>query len=114
MLNEVAQTTTVLTPPTALEERRREPRIRASDHAFLSLTSPYQPGRDRVRVIDVSKSGMRVCGPRLIYTGTTVQLRLSSTVIMATVRHCEPDVDGFQVGVQFSDVYPLPQREFHP
>ncbi len=71
--------------------------------------SPLLNVRWEVHVLDVSKNGLRLEVPERLEPGTVVQIRLvkSCSIITAEVRHCMSVGDGFQVGVEIQDVFPI-------
>ena len=86
------------------KERRREVRSRVDAPATRQKLDPGSPDRSDIRVLDVSKSGLRLGVPELIEPGTMVQIRLKNTVALGEVRYCCPVGDRFHVGVQFTNV----------
>ncbi len=89
-------------------ERRKEYRLTVDEPASMRQLSPLLAVRWEVRILDVSKNGMRIEVPERLDPGTVVQIRLlkSSTIITAEVRHCQSMGDGYQVGVEIQDVFP--------
>ena len=95
-------------PPSDLNtaERRRECRFPTDDAASLLGVSPVQTQRMRVRVRDVSRSGMRLWAPEPLTPGSIIQLRLKTLLVTAEVRYCCEAKDGYYAGVRIEDVFP--------
>jgi hypothetical protein len=58
-----------------------------------------------VRILDASKSGIRVQTSEFIQTGSLVQLRIKNTIVLGEVRYCVDAGDGFYAGVQVQDLH---------
>jgi len=85
-------------------ERRREPRISTNDPASMHVLNPLMEGRFVVRVLDVSRNGMKLSAPMHLHRGTLVQIYIKNIVAMGEIRHCG-EIDGeFHAGVYFDDV----------
>jgi len=62
---------------------------------------PVSFDRHKVRVVNVSKSGVGILGPKAILPGTIVQLRMNGAVELGNVRYCSAVGDeGFRIGVK--------------
>jgi hypothetical protein len=85
-------------------ERRREPRIATNDAASMHVLNPLLDGRVAVRVLDVSRNGLKLCTFTHLQRGTLVQIYLRNIVAMGEVRHCAKIGDEFHAGVQLDDV----------
>ncbi len=88
-------------------ERRIEPRSVSWDEAIMLVATPIDR-RQTVRVLDISKCGMRILTSKRLGHGETLQLRLSATLIMGIVRSCKLVAGGFSIGVEFINVYVSP------
>ena len=93
------------------DERRRHRRVSTDDPALMRMVEPYSPVRWMIRVVDVSKSGMKLLVPSSIKPGSLVQVHMNDTSVLAKVRHCamaDPKVgpDGlFHAGVEIQHVF---------
>jgi hypothetical protein len=91
-------------------ERRRHARFVTDDPALMRIVEPYSPVRWVVRVLDVSKSGMRLMVPTPLAKGRLIQIHMKDTCVLAKVRHCGPaDTTSpdflFQAGVEIQHVF---------
>lgn len=85
-------------------EKRREPRVATEDSGVLQTINPFSPERLEIMVLDISKNGMRVGAPNLLYPGTTVKVRLKGMMAFGDVRYCRmAGVDFYQAGIQLYD-----------
>jgi hypothetical protein len=84
----------------ARTEKRREARIDTDDAGVLQTINPFSPHRLPVRIMDISKSGMRVSAPISLGPGTMVKVRLKGTICFGVVRHCRAVSGSFQSGIQ--------------
>ena len=87
------------------EERRRDARVETNDQAFMQILSPLSFGRVQIRVMDVSKNGLKLLVPEFLQQGTMVQIRMRQAIMLAEVRHCRKAEAGFHAGVQLQDVF---------
>jgi hypothetical protein len=87
-------------------ERRSEPRISTDDPASMQVLHPLLDGRSTIRVLDVSRKGLKLCCLTHMQRGTLVQVFMNNLVAMGEVRHCKQIGDEFHVGVQLDDVLP--------
>ena len=85
-------------------ERRREPRISTDDPASMQVLNPLLEGRFMIRVLDVSKNGLKLSCSTRLQRGTLVQVYIKNIVAMGEVRHCVQIGDEFHAGVQLDDV----------
>jgi hypothetical protein len=85
-------------------ERRSEPRILTNDLASMHVLNPLSEGRFTVRILDVSRNGMKLSAPMHLQRGTLVQIYIKNIVAMGEVRHCAKIDEEFHVGVCFDDV----------
>ena len=92
-----------------LRGSRKETRIPTDDPANARLYDPLLSEQVEVRVLNASKGGLMLSTSKSFETGSLIQLRLRSTVVVGEVRHCSPAEDGFRVGVQIQDLRALPR-----
>jgi hypothetical protein len=88
-------------------DKRQKHRIATDTPAMLRLLQPFVPGYLHVRILDVSKDGLRVASSVPLEPGATVHIRLAKSAVIAEVRHCTAGPDGFQAGLQLDSVTPL-------
>jgi hypothetical protein len=85
-------------------ERRREPRVSTDDAALMQVLNPLMDGRLAVRVLDVSRNGLKLKTETQLQRGTLVQIYIKNIVAMGEVRHCERIGDEYYAGVRLDDV----------
>jgi hypothetical protein len=81
-------------------EKRREPRIATDDAGVLQTINPFSPHHVHIRILDISKGGMRVSAPNSLERGTMVKVRLKGTISFGVVRHCRAVSGSYQAGIQ--------------
>lgn len=82
-------------------QKRSEPRFSTEGDATVQELHPISFDRHKVRVVNVSKNGVGILGPRAILPGTIVQLRMNGAVELGNVRYCSAVGDeGFRIGVK--------------
>jgi PilZ domain len=91
-------------------DRRREPRFPASAVAHIRvISSRSEKLEGAVRVIEASRSGLRIRLPFRLFTGTHVEIIYRKTVIFAEVRHCRRLSDHeFDVGLVIEETVGKP------
>jgi hypothetical protein len=87
-------------------EKRRYHRIPTDDPGHIQMFSPFSPDRIPIRVIDVSRSGLKVRVPQYIPAGTVAQVRVKQAIILGEVRYCVASGEEFDAGIQIQDVVP--------
>jgi hypothetical protein len=85
-------------------ERRHEPRISTDDPAVMQVLNPLLDGRLSIRVLDVSRNGLKLSSLMHLQRGTLVQVYIRNIVAMGEVRHCVKIGDEFHAGVRLDDV----------
>jgi hypothetical protein len=85
------------------DERRRQPRMPTDDPASIQIISPLALERLDVRILDVSRNGLKIRSPRLLNTGAILQIRLRDLFIVGEVRYCVQTPDGFYAGLYIQD-----------
>jgi len=81
--------------------RRGEPRFSAEGEATVQELHPLSLDRHKVKVVNVSRSGLGILGPKAILPGTIVQLRINGTVELGNVRYCSAIEGGvFRIGLR--------------
>ena len=79
-------------------ERRVEARYPTNDNAEVEVLPGPGPVLDG-RVLDVSRSGLRVALPVAVRKAAQLKIRLQHAVIFGEVRYCRSASGGFHVGV---------------
>jgi hypothetical protein len=94
-------------PPRADKfDRRREVRFATDQAAILTQINPITFGITAVRVGDVSRHGIRIYLPHLLYPGAMVHVRLRRIVVAAEVRYCVQFGAGHVAGMAVLEVIP--------
>ena len=84
--------------------RRCEPRFSAEGEATVQELHPLSLDRHKVKIVNVSRNGLGIVGPKAILPGTIVQLRISDTIELANVRYCSALEGGaFRIGLRLHD-----------
>jgi len=91
-----------------LVERRRAVRVDAEGTGHLRILNPVSLDRLKVQVIDVSLGGFKLQTSQFLQRGTTVQILFRKAISQGDVRYCVPVRDGFHLGVQVQDAFPVP------
>ncbi len=90
-------------PDIGVNDRRKELRFPADT---ICDVTDLQPRSHRIaRIIDVSRSGLRIEVGEPFDPGANIQIRVGETVFVGTVKSCRPDSGGFHVGIH------LPQAD---
>ena len=87
----------------ARDERRRQPRMPTDDPASIQIITPLSLERMDVRILDVSRNGLKIRTPKLLTTGAILQVRLRDLLIIGEVRYCVQTPDGFYAGLYIQD-----------
>lgn len=88
------------------EERRSEARIPTDDPAIVRLVGPLI----YARVVDASKSGIRLLLSERLNPGAQIQIQMKDIVALGEVRYCSPAGESYQAGIRLIDVV-LPSSE---
>jgi hypothetical protein len=86
-------------------ERRRHPRVATNEAASLQVLNPFSVGIWEVRIVDVSKDGLRTYIPQSLSPGSLIKLKMSYSVACGDVRYCIPADNGFYAGVRLHDYF---------
>jgi len=96
------------TPPCySAIEKRSEPRVPTDDPASMHILSPLMVERFAIRVLDVSRNGLKLSSPVRLQPGMLVQVRIRNIIAIGEVRHCTNVGDDFLAGVHLDDVLTL-------
>jgi hypothetical protein len=85
-------------------DRRRYVRIPTDDIAQVSVVGAATSEPMEVRVMDVSRGGMRLRLLQMLSHGTMLRVQLRDTAVLAEVRYCVASNDVFVAGVQVHSV----------
>jgi PilZ domain-containing protein len=87
------------------EEHRRDPRIPVDDPGSMRVVNPESVYRSAVRVLDVSKRGMKLWVPEFVSPGTAVQVRVKDLRVLGEVCFCVAAGAGFKAGISIENVF---------
>lgn len=90
-------------------DRRTETRFPTDELAKMKILRPLGEGSE-VRVLDVSKGGLKLRVPELLQPGTIIQVHLKAAIAMAEVRYCLAADGGFHAGLRLLDLFWRPNR----
>jgi hypothetical protein len=90
-----------------LDSRRNGQRFLVDEVAVMTQLNPLLPGRCEVRVVDVSRLGLKLLVPAALEVGTVVQIRMKPLIVTGEVRHCTVVGESLQAGVQILDLFPI-------
>jgi hypothetical protein len=85
-------------------EKRSEPRVPTDDPGSMRVLHPFMAERFAVRVLDVSKNGLKLSSPVRLRPGMLVLVRIRNIIAMGEVRHGAAVGDEFHAGVHLDDV----------
>jgi hypothetical protein len=88
-------------------EKRSEPRISTDDAGVLQKISPFSSNRWRIRILDVSKGGMKVGVLDSLEPGTSVKVRLQATIAFGEVRYCRRVGGSYHAGIQLHNAWQI-------
>ena len=83
--------------------KRREYRFVTDDPAGLQILNPLSADNLDVRILDVSKHGLRLSMRSNVEPGSSLKVRMKDYIAFGVARYCIPATEGFFVGVQIHD-----------
>jgi hypothetical protein len=84
------------------KRERSEPRFRTGSEAIVQNLRPLSLDRQKVEILDISKTGLGILASNAVSPGTIVQVRINTAVELAEVRHCSASPEnGFRIGLRF-------------
>ena len=86
--------------------RRREVRFPVNEECSLHVLNPFSDTRRKVRLLDVSKGGLKLRLPQSLDPGAQVQVGLRDALVLGSVRYCRSAGPDFEIGIQIDDVFP--------
>jgi PAS domain S-box-containing protein len=84
-------------------ERRAHPRFATDEIASLEMVRPFSPFPRDARVVDISRSGLKLRTAEPLDPGMIVKLHFKDRVVPAEVRYCIPVARDFYVGVKIQE-----------
>ena len=90
---------------TAGANRRQEARVSTDEPAKMRVLRPLDPLGREVRVLDISKGGLKLQVPDPLQPGMLVQVRLRTAIALAEVRYCVPAGGVYHAGLRLQDVF---------
>ena len=99
-------TTQPSNPPGA--ERRRERRFVTNDPAIIHSLNSLSPDFTAVKVLDVSRQGLKLRIGRQFLTGSEIQVKFKDLFVLGEIRYCVQVGSLFLVGILVEDVLRLP------
>ena len=97
------QSTAAMAADPEHDERRRERRMATNDYASVQVISSQTLEHMDVRVLDISRNGLKIRAPKFLKIGVVLQMRLRDTLILGEVRYCVQTDDGFWAGLHIQD-----------
>lgn len=79
--------------------RRQERRFPVNEMAFVQSLYPSRSKKTRVKIHDISRTGLGISSPEDLVPGTLVQVLLIGVCVIGQVRHCSKRDNLFRVGV---------------
>jgi hypothetical protein len=86
-------------------ERRRDPRLATDDPASVQVLNPFSADIWDVRIVNVSKAGLRAHTTKSLPPGSLIKVRMQYSVACGDVRYCIPAENGFYAGVRLHDYF---------
>jgi hypothetical protein len=87
------------------DDKRRYPRVVTNEGAALQVINPFSVDTWDVRIVDVSKGGLRTYTSNSLMPGSLIKIKMRYSVACGDVRYCVPADDGFYVGVRLHDYF---------
>ena len=86
-------------------ERRRDPRFATNAAASVRSLYPLVPEYRAVRIVDISKRGMKLRSKDRIQPGAGIQIKLKGVFVLGEIRYCVQAGKFFLAGVLVDDVF---------
>jgi len=94
-------------PSGADREQRCEHRIVTDEPAQMRLLSPFSPDILTIRILNVSRGGLKVSVPIGLSPTALVQVRSKQAIILGEVRYCVSNGEGWHAGIKIYDVFSI-------
>jgi hypothetical protein len=72
----------------------------------MTVLHPLSPDRTDIRIIEVSKRGLKLLVPHFLQSDSIIQVRVPGAIALGEVRYCAPAPEGFYAGLSIQDVVP--------
>jgi hypothetical protein len=86
-------------------EKRQYPRVATDEPATIQVLNPFAGETWDVRIVDVSKGGLRTYTPKPLEPGSLIKVKMQFSVACGDVRYCVPGDNGFYAGVRLHDYF---------
>jgi len=90
----------------AARDSRREGRHIVDEEASMTVLHPLSPDRTDIRIIEVSKRGLKLLVPHFVQSDSIIQVRIKGVIALGEVRYCTPAAVGFHAGLSIQDIVP--------
>ena len=89
-------------------ERRADPRVPVNFEGRLKLLDPVTSigPPHPVKVVEISRNGLKVITQRYLIPKTLVQVRFNGKAVLGEVRYCLQADAGFQIGLKLVEDFP--------
>jgi hypothetical protein len=88
------------------DERRRTARKICDYSTSLRALSPHPTEMMTVRILNVSKGGLKLRAPIMLVPGTLVQIHFQNSIALGEVRYSLSAGSSHDVGVHVNDIFP--------
>jgi hypothetical protein len=86
-------------------DKRRYPRVVTDEAAALQVINPFSVDSWDVRIVNVSKGGLRTYTPNNLLPGSLLKIKMRYSVACGDVRYCVRADNGFYAGVRLHDYF---------
>ncbi len=86
-------------------EQRQYPRLATDEPAVIQSLAPFATEAWDVRIVDVSKGGVRIQTPRPLAPDSLIRVSMKFSIACGDVRHCTPTPTGYQAGIRLHDYF---------
>ena len=91
-------------------DRRLERRYSFSDRAWMHTVYPLSSNRRSVRLLDISRSGLRIDAVLPELQSASIRVQLRDVFVIGEVRYCREAGEKYHIGVRVETVlYALPE-----
>ena len=94
-------------------EKRRELRVVTTGAGVVQRINPFSRDPIDVRILDVSRNGLRIGSPHFFEPGTTVKVRFAQSIAFGQVRHCRMIGGAYQTGIEVEKVFEVDGYSTH-
>lgn len=93
-----------------VQERRGGARLPCDDAAQLQILRPFSPKRLEVRILNISRGGMRLRLRQAVDAGALIQIRFRDSMVFGEIRYCARAGGEYEAGLHIHDLIPHPTR----